>query len=157
MNNNKNQISLDDAVLWTKIWRIACPNNCKAFSIPVSDLVNVLKEIGVLVLDEETEQYSIEKTINGVRAYMAIDPENGLPGGGEKLLLVGTHPEKNTKTGKMVQRDIINGKLDNKGQIIDDKLYGADNLGDPDPNTGIYDFTSPCPNVCDDDSPLYGG
>ncbi len=148
------QVTLDEAVLWTKIWRIACPTNCKAFSIPIQDLVDVLKEIGVLEHKEGKTYELNEKTINGVRAYMAIDP-NESAGGGEKLLIVGTHPELNQKTGKMVQRDIINGKIDNKGPVINPKNGLADSMGDPE--TGIFDFTSPCPDACDDDSPLYGG
>ena len=152
------QVKLSDAELWTKIWRIACPTNCKAFSIPVQDLVGVLKEIGVLVRDPDNKElYSIdESTINGVRAYMAIDP-NESNGGGEKLLIVGTHPVKDQKTGKTVQRDIINGKIDNKGPVIYHPTYLTDVEGDDDDKTGIYDFTNPCPDVCDDDSPLIGG
>lgn len=136
-----NEITLAQAQLWTKIWRIACPTNCKAFSIPVKDLIGVLKEIGV-IQDAGKGLYEIdEKTENGVRAYMAIDPceDNG---GGEKILIVGTRPGKDDK-GKIIQKDIIN-----TGGELDDTLDG-------DPDTGIWDFTNPCPDMCDPESPLY--
>lgn len=155
MSNSKNtQISLQDAIDWTANWRAKCPNNCKAFSIPIQDLLGVLKEIGVLRVAGNTGLYLIdENTPNGVRAYMAIDPAQQT-GGGEKLLLVGTEPLIDAKAGKMVQRDIINGRYDGKGNPVDQAHNGL--LGD-DEDTGVYDFTEPCPDWCDEDSPLYGG
>ena len=74
---------------------------------------------------------------------MAIDPSSGTGasnGYGEKLLIVGTNIDD-----KGVHRDII----------IDEKLKGSspeDNLRE---GTGIFDFTLPCPVVCDDKSPLF--
>ncbi|MBL4604178.1 MAG: hypothetical protein JKY02_00485 [Flavobacteriaceae bacterium] len=148
--NNNNQITLEHAEEWTALWRKKCPDNCKAFSIPVQDLVNVLKEIGVIREAGNTGLYMVdEKTTNGVRAYMAIDPKEEA-GGGEKLLLVGTQPQMN-RGGKIVQRDIINGKLDNKGHRV---TQGNTDLTAAEPNTGIFDFTQPCPDFCDPESPL---
>ena len=125
MNENKNtQISLKHAIAWTALWREKCPKNCKAFSIPIQDLLGVLKEIGVLQLAGNTGLYLVdENTQNGVRAYMAIDPTPGMPGGGEKLLLVGTEPILD-KHDKMVQRDIIEGRID--GQELINLLASAD-------------------------------
>ena len=159
-NDNNNQVYLQKAIDWTKLWRETCPNNCKAFSIPVSDLVNVLKEIGVIKEAGNTGLYTVnsDNNPNGVRAYMAIDPDLiKQPGGGEKLLLLGTKAVWDSRTEKIVQRDIINGKLDNKGNPIHPLDTGHGNLGDPEPNTGIYDFTIPCPDFCDPQSPLITG
>mgnify|MGYP000684062143 CR=1 FL=1 len=156
MGKKNNQISLKKAIKWTERWREKCPNNCKAFSIPVQDMVAVLKEIGVIQEAGNTGLYVIdEKTPNGVRAYMAIDPAlEGEPGGGEKIILVGTEPQIDFDQKKVVQRDIINGKLDNKGPFVDPKnsLLGEDEI-----DTGIYDFSQPCPNFCDFESPLANG
>ena len=38
------QIPVAKAAEWTALWRERCPNNCKAFLLPVEDLVGVLKE-----------------------------------------------------------------------------------------------------------------
>tara|TARA_R110001632_G_scaffold19898_15_gene59900 strand:- start:7226 stop:7645 length:420 start_codon:yes stop_codon:yes gene_type:complete len=135
------QIPVAKAAEWTALWRKRCPNNCKAFLLPVEDLVGVLKEMkilqeveaGVFKIDEGEEQYA--------RAYMAIDALE-TKGGGEKVLLVGTKKEPLTKE-KNVYRDIINGDIMAKE-------------GDGD-GTGIYDFSKPCPEHCDPDSPLFGG
>ncbi len=153
-NNNNDQITLDQAIAWTEKWREKCPHNCKAFLIPVQDLVGVLKEIGVIKDAGKTGLYTIdEQTPNGVRAYMAID-EKEKTGGGEKIILVGTEPQIDYDKKKIVQRDIINGKLDNKGHYVDPKNVG---LSDDEINTGIYDFSQPCPNFCDFESPLITG
>lgn len=138
MSLNDNTISLKDAEAWTANWRKSCPNNCKAFLIPAEDLTNVLIEMGVLQ-EQKSGMYTINNE-NGkdARAYMAIDPAQK-EGNGEKLLIVGT------KEVNGVYRDIINGKIDNQGDVIDTALNSG---------SGIYDFTSPCPTACDPNSPL---
>ena len=153
-NNGNNQISLKHAIEWTALWRKTCPNNCKAFSIPVQDMVSVLKEIGVISEAGNTGLYNVDKvTKNGVRAYMAIDKDLlDKPGAGEKILLVGTEPQYDEKSKEMVQRDIINDKLDNKGHRV---TLGNTDLTEEDPETGIWDFSQPCPDRCDEESPLY--
>mgnify|MGYP003636985256 CR=1 FL=1 len=137
------QIPLSEAELWTTIWRRACKDNCKAFLIHVEDLMGVMTEMGVL---QKTQQglYKYDEGSNrDVRAYMAIDPAHGMPGGGEKILLVGTEkvPDPSGKPGQYQYKDIIDGHV---------------LLGDGD-DSGIYDFSRPCPSACDDDSPLNGG
>jgi len=130
------QIPVAKAAEWTALWREKCPNNCKAFLLPVEDLVGILKEMkilqeveaGVFKIDEGNEQYA--------RAYMAIDAQEAA-GGGEKVLLVGTKKEPLTKE-TFIYRDIM----------------AKDGDGD---GPGIYDFTKPCPSHCDPDSPLFGG
>jgi len=134
------QIPVSKAAEWTALWRERCPNNCKAFLLPVEDLIGVLKEMniiqeqkgGLFKIDEGESEYA--------RAYMAIDALE-TEGAGEKVLLVGTKKEPLTKE-KNIYRDIINGEILTK---------------DGDPGTGIYDFSNPCPNDCDPGSPLFGG
>jgi len=134
------QIPVSKAAEWTALWRERCPNNCKAFLLPVEDLIGVLKEMniiqeqkgGLFKIDEGESEYA--------RAYMAIDAEE-TKGGGEKVLLVGTKKEPLTKE-KNIYRDIINGDI---------------MAEDGDPATGVYDFSHTCPDDCDPNSPLFGG
>ncbi len=139
------QITLEQAKLWTTIWRIANPENAKAYLIPVQDLVDVLVEMGILVYDKDHNFYTLHegKTQQDVRAYMAIDPHmdtNQSPE--EKVLLVGTERVE-SPTGEVTYKDIIHYPK------------GGNELEDPnDPNSGVYDFTRPCPSACDPDSPL---
>ena len=143
------EITVTKAVEWTTLWRVACPNNCKAFLIPIEDLMGVLEEMKVLTpVDGEKNTFKYKEGHNNdIRAYMAIDPKFGQSGASpeEKVLLVGTEKEK--KDGKTIYRDIIKGK------------YDPCNLSDGDdgPQSGVFDFTEPCPNLCDDESPLNGG
>lgn len=140
-NKEKNTISLDVAQKLVKQWRKTCPNNCKAHLIPALDLTQVLKEMGILV--KRGNDYILDDSKlpdNGVRAYLAIDEDLvDKPGKGEKLVIVGTTREVESG-GKIVHRDIIN-----TGGATLEKAE----------DTGIYDFTHPCPNDCDPNSPLY--
>jgi hypothetical protein len=140
------QITLDDAILWTNIWRIANPENSKAYLIPVEDLIDVLKEMGVLKEGKNKNCFKIAKgkTQLDIRAYMAIDPHLGNPEKGpeEKVLIVGTRKVKSPDGSGWVYEDIIRYK------IIEDTD------GDDD-GSGIYDFTEPCPDACDKNSPLF--
>ncbi|WP_378175341.1 hypothetical protein [Aquimarina sp. SS2-1] len=135
--NNENTVSLETAQDWTKAWRDQCPNNCKAFLVPAVDLIEVLNEMGILG-DKAAKKAQKKASKNNldVRAYMAIGSEDGGPVE-ERLLIVGTQEVDG------VYRDIINGEIDGKSA----------GLGDG-PNSGIYDVTSPCPPVCDPNSPL---
>ncbi len=137
---NDYQIPLSEAELWTTIWRRACRDNCKSFLLHIEDLMGVLTEMGVLKREGKSNNYKyIEGTNRDVRAYMAIDPKRGLPGNGEKVLLVGTKKFPNPKKpGKFIYRDILDG---------------ATWLEEGE-NTGVYDFSRPCPDMCDEDSPL---
>lgn len=136
--NKDNEISLDQGKRWTTLWREASPDHCKAFLIPVSDLVGILEEMEVLQ-KVKGEYYIIKEGHDkGIRAYMGIDPKEKM-GGGEKLVLVGTKKEID-KEGRIVHRDIIN-----------EQIAAAESE-----NSGIYDFTEPCPDACDGESPLNG-
>lgn len=141
------QISLDDAILWTNIWRIANPENAKAYLIPVEDLIGVLKEMGVLKQVKDKNCFKIDegKTQLDVRAYMAIDPhlEDPTRGPEEKVLMVGTKKVKSPDGSGWVYEDIIHYP------IIED----GDGDGD---GSGVFDFSLPCPDTCDKGSPLNG-
>ncbi|NQY31055.1 MAG: hypothetical protein HRT69_16510 [Flavobacteriaceae bacterium] len=68
---------------------------------------------------------------------MAIDTTNGTGkenGYGEKLVIVGTTYSEKTK----VHSDIIKNEQDPTSK-----------------DSGIYDFTEPCPSECDQNSPLF--
>ena len=134
-------ISIDNAKEWAYNWQSANPKKCKAFLIPAEDLIGALTEAGIIDASGTVVKDKINE--GAARAYMAIDPSSGTGasnGYGEKLLIVGTNIDD-----KGVHRDII----------IDEKLKGSspeDNLRE---GTGIFDFTLPCPVVCDDKSPLF--
>lgn len=71
----------------------------------------------------------LSEEVDAVRAYIGIDDNNT-----EKLMIVGT--KLNPVTG--VYEDMI--------------TVGVGNGSAPD---DIYDFTSPCPSVCDPKSPMF--
>ncbi|WP_299181329.1 hypothetical protein [uncultured Aquimarina sp.] len=132
-----NTVKSDVAAEWTAAWRKQCPDNCKAFLIPAVDLIEVLNEMGILGNKAAAKaQKKASKNKLDVRAYMAIGSEDGGPVE-ERLLIVGTQEIDG------VYRDIINGKIDGKSVGLSDG-----------PSSGIYDVTSPCPPVCDNNSPL---
>ena len=149
MSNRKNyQIPLAEAELWTTIWRIACPTNCKAFLIPIEDLMGVLTEMKVLVPNGDNSFQYNEGHNNDIRAYMAVNPKNKKGNPEEKVLLVGTEKIPNGKGG-YTYKDLIYGRTWEQGDELDVVDDGED--------SGVYDFSQPCPNTCDGESPLDGG
>jgi len=136
---SRNTVTLNDAKEWTKLWQDNNPNHCKGFLIPAEDLTAVLKEMEILV-KQPNGDYILDAgklPDNGVRAYTGIDTTNGTDkdnGYGEKLVIVGT--TYSSKTG--IHSDII------KNQLNPDSK-----------DSGIYDFTTPCPSNCDQKSPLF--
>jgi len=136
---SRNTVTLNDAKEWTKLWQGNNPNHCKAFLVPAEDLTAVLKEMNILVQNPSGDYILDESKLvdNGVRAYMGIDTTDGTGkdnGYGEKLVIVGTTYDNKTK----VHSDIIKNPLDPNNE-----------------DSGIYDFTEPCPSECDQSSPLY--
>jgi hypothetical protein len=146
---DNNQISLKQAKDWTAIWRIANPNKAKAYLIPIEDLMGVLIEMEVLKpLSKKDNTYSYDEGHNkAIRGYMAIEPVNlhGRPE--EKLLIVGT--EKIGEGFDVVYRDIIW----DKNKLVGDGLEEPVQEGD---GSGVFDFSRPCPDRCDEESPLNG-
>ena len=139
--NNENTVSLETAEEWTAEWRETCPDNCKAFLIPAIDLVEVLNDMGILgkSATKKAKEKANDNNLD-VRAYMAIGSEDGGPDE-ERLLIVATQEVDG------VYRDILDGTID--GEPVTCMVRD-------DSESGIYDFTSPCPNTCDDQSPLNG-
>lgn len=138
----RNTVTLKHAKKWTKLWQGNNPGHCKAFLIPAQDLTAVLKEMKVLVQNPSGEYVLDESKLpdNGVRAYMAIDTTNGAGkdnGYGEKLVIVGTE-RKVQNGGEVLHNDIIHNQQNPTSE-----------------DSGIYDFTTPCPSECDQNSPLY--
>jgi len=132
---------IKDAINWAYNWQSANPNKCKGFLMPAADLIGALTEMGVI----DTSGKVVESKVNdaGVRAYMAIDPTNGITkanGYGEKLLIVGTYVDCNN-----THRDIIQNEKPNNCKALPPVPTGS----------GVFDFTDPCPTTCDDKSPLY--
>ncbi len=134
-------ISIDNAKAWAYNWQSANTKHCKAFLIPAEDLIGALTESGII--DASGTVVNNKVDAGAVRAYMAIDPSNGTDvsnGYGEKLLIVGT-----VKDRADIYRDII----------IDEKQDGTDENDNQRIGTGIFDFTTPCPSTCDENSPLF--
>lgn len=128
--------TLEEAERWSKAWQTKHPRISKAFRIPADDLLACFNEMGVQFTTDSNGkiQISPETYEPCVRAYLAIDDQ-----GGEKLLIVGTTTDDGTS-----YRDIVKDEA---------KLIAA---GDPSPNgSGVYDFTTPCPDDCDPKSPLF--
>jgi len=138
LTTRTNEVTLNQAKEWTKLWQEENPNHCKAFLIPSTDLVEVLKEMKILVTNSSGGFVLDEEKLpnSGVRTYMAIDTTEGTDknnGYGEKLVIVGTAYNDKTK----VHSDIIKNQQDPNSK-----------------DSGIYDFTHPCPTTCDPKTPL---
>lgn len=136
--NNENTISKDEGAQWTANWRSQHPNAVNAFLIPAVDFVEVLNEIGVLNDTAAQQAQANANNLNSqIRGYLAID-NNGT----EKMIFVGTENVNG------VNRDIIDGTID--GNTPTSLKSSAADTG----TSGVFDFTSPCPPDCDDNSPL---
>lgn len=123
---NKNTVSLETAKKWIKEWRDQESTYNK---------YHRLKAFNIPLID--LQEVIEEKGVSSVRAYIGVakfenhdtkPPEIRYE---EKLLIVGVD-----KNGK----DMI--------KAVDPNVLG-DGEGED-----IYDFTKPCPDACDDDSPL---
>jgi hypothetical protein len=107
------------------------PSIFRGFKIPLKDLKNILK-----VAKKYNKQKKKAEKINAVRAYIAMgEPDSERDEGLVHILLlpVAGNIDK-TKPKNLKGNDLF---LNNEGQSV------------------IYDFTTPCPNICDTDSPLY--
>lgn len=132
-------IPIEEAKEWAAKWQNQNPQHAKAFLIPMDDIISILKEMKVLEEVPGDSTYTVNYNPNaGIRTYVAID-ENVDPsvGSNEKLLIVGT--ELNDQG---IHCDIVEG-----GDYPKDKSITR--IG-----SGVFDFTTPCPNYCDPNSPL---
>lgn len=136
MSNQTNTISLDDAQTWATEWRDSestynAHNELNAFLIPADDLQQALD----LLKGQTGKTY--------VRAYIGVkDLGNG--NSEEKLMIVATKAEAQSD-GTTIFRDLIYGKVDG---------IGATEPPTSSTDSGIFDFTDPCPPACDNKSPL---
>ena len=135
----KPTVPLSDAKDWAAKWQSENPNKAKAFFIPMEDIVEAMKEMAVLQ-DDGSGGFSLSLSADqGIRAYMAIDENTPASvGSNEKLLIVGTVKDANGDHCDIIE----GGTYPTSG--------GITRVG-----SGIFDFTNPCPNYCDPNSPLF--
>lgn len=146
----KNSIDIIRAKKWAKRYQKTSDTGAKAFLIPVIDLLESMEEMGVITrwVDAEGKAHYNIDDIQGasVRAYMAVDPDKiSEPAKGEKLLIVGTKIDS-----KGIHRDIIEGEK--SSECANGKVDKAVTTLT---GSGVFDFTEPCPNNCDANSPLF--
>ena len=154
LSSNK-QIDLSQAIEWTNAFRKSKEgqtDNAKAFLIPTEDLIGMLIEMKILIPDVIKGvpyfYHNVDTGYNNdIRAYLAVDPTQ-TSAGGQKLVMVATQKLQIGNLDEYVHKDIINGKIDNSGEVV---------ISNPNNGTGIYDFTRPCPSACDPESPLVTG
>lgn len=98
----------------------------RAVLIPIADILAIIDRYQFTDKDGNTRN-----ELQGVRAYFAIkEADESLP---------------NDVTALIVPVNL-------KGQDIINTNYTS---GEEDVDTDIYDFTKPCPDVCDPESPLF--
>mgnify|MGYP000555725028 CR=1 FL=1 len=126
----KNTVSLKTAQKWIAEWRDLESSYNK---------YHRLKAFNIPLID--LQEVIKEKGVANVRAYLGVakfenhdtkPPEVIYE---EKLLIVG---------------------VDKNGKDMISVIKAPDGLGDGE-GDDIYDFTLPCPDTCDDESPLNGG
>jgi len=98
----------------------------RAILIPIEDLMAII--LKYTTVDDDG---SIKTTLKGVRTYFAIKAED------ENL------------TDEVTALVVA---VDKKGNDLINTNVG---LGDEGDGSEIYDFTAPCPDICDPSSPLY--
>lgn len=126
--NNLNSITIKEAIDWTKTWRDS--NYAEHHKCKA---FNIPKEDLIEVLREDG--------VESIRAYMGIKTTTNKEGKltyEEKLIIVGVNE---------FNKDIISSTSSNN-KIAPDGFPEA---------SGVYDFSEPCPNLCDPDSPLNDG
>lgn len=152
-------IPFEDAKADSALWQKLNPEHAKAFLIPTADLLGTLAEMDIITIDPVTGNItgnSASSNNQEVRAYMGVDTHiyNQYGGGkdpikfkengyGEKLLIVGTMANP-SEAGSDI--DVM---YDEKNKVIYPPGARFSISG-----SGIYDFTKPCPNFCDPQSPL---
>lgn len=134
---NAKTIPVYTAATWTKRWQQEHPYDAKAFLIPIDDLIDSMEEMDIIIRNPNGSFTIRDIEGAGIRAYMAIDPDEKVKEArGEKLLIVGT---KRDEYG--IHRDIIQ--------------FESNNAATAPEGSGVFNFTTPCPSECDPDSPLY--
>ncbi|SOD12175.1 hypothetical protein [Pedobacter xixiisoli] len=99
----------------------------RAVFIPIADIMAIIEKF-----QELDEHGNIRNSLTGVRAYFAVkDGDQALPDDVTALIV----------------------PVDLAGSDIVAHTTGVE--GEEDDDSDIYDFTQPCPDKCDPDSPLY--
>ncbi|MGY3214066.1 hypothetical protein [Mucilaginibacter sp. HD30] len=129
-------ISVPEAIEKTTNWRNFMLNKTsEADAKKVPKAVYISKEDII----EMGKQCEADDSIAGVRAYFTLNSE-------------AAEDIKNEVTFVMV----LVRKSDKK-PYGDDVLYMPDSDGSVAKNSNVYDYTIPCPDVCDWESPLFTG
>ncbi|MFT5891337.1 MAG: hypothetical protein ACI9Y7_001438 [Dokdonia sp.] len=148
---NDDLITICEAKTWTEKWQTENPNHCKAFLVPIQDLLGTLSEMGIIKIDDGEISGKFDETKDEmIRSYLSINPDEVKnPGKGEKLLLVGTvNTGKEDGNGNIVYQDIVaEEKSGEEAQVTYPSGVTLD-------GSGVFDVTRPCPNQCDPNSPL---
>jgi hypothetical protein len=132
-------VKIHDAENYTAAWQTAHGTTLpKAFVIPIIDFVNLLTELNFINIESDG-RFSLNQldgTEAAVRAYIGIDPKSPFTLK-EKLFLVGALKLPGSSNFKEIIQNEKN------------PIPGMTPSG-----SGVFDFTTPCPSHCDDDSPL---
>ncbi|MGB0890950.1 MAG: hypothetical protein ACPGUU_01265 [Flavobacteriaceae bacterium] len=145
--NPQNVISLEIAQNWSKRWNTFSSDfnkeriqkiktkgkytKTKAFFIPITDLIEAINEVNGTNYDPE-----LGNNVDGIRAYIGVEQDDlNSDIYTEKLMIVGVKNNKDILPGRTDNDSDVNALLENGG-------------GD------IYDFSKPCPKLCDEGSPL---
>lgn len=128
--NPKNKISLEIAINWADRWRK------KESKYKKHNSCNAFYIPAIDLLEALAEVNSKGEQADGIRAYIGV----------EKVPVEGK-----VNQYKYVEKLMIVGVKDNV-----DMISSSDGLTLDDGEGDIYDFSEPCPHVCDDESPLNG-
>jgi len=129
-------ISVPEAIKKTTNWR-----NFMADKTAEADAKKVPKAVYISKQDiiEMGKQCEADDSIAGVRAYFTLSSE-------------AAEDIKNEVTFVMV---LV--RVSDKKPYGDDVLYMPDSDGSDTRNSNVYDYTIPCPDICDWESPLFTG
>ncbi len=133
-------ISVPEAIEKTTNWR-----NFMKSKTAEEDARRIPKAVYISKQDitDMAKQCEADDTIAGVRAYFTLESE-------------AAEAVKNMVTFVMV---LV--RVSDKKPFGDDVLYMSESIGGVGGNVGgnsnVYDYTQPCPDICDPDSPLFTG
>ena len=139
-------IPVDEAIERTKNWR-----DFMASHFTGTDPKQLPKAVFMSVEDIEG-LYGIcqaNKDVVGMRAYFTLntpDAEDGVQNEIRFVMVAVSQPADAVPTYGGTDMLFLQGG----------GIKSFHDLGDGDDDSGVYDFTKPCPDCCDPNSPLYG-
>lgn len=108
---------------------VPAENIPRAVLIPIADILAIVNRYQFM-----DKNGDIRNELQGIRAYFAIkDGDEDLPDDITALIV----------------------PVDLRGKDIVRTVDLGDGVGDDENNSQIYDFTKPCPDLCDPESPLF--